>query len=71
MAARSEYEEDRTRVDVTQVSVPSTWLQGANRSAEILRAAAHGESPLYDADDVDFDEMAAAGVDMFWAGALT
>jgi len=35
MAARSEYEEDRTRVDVTQVSVPFTWLQGANSSTAV------------------------------------
>eukprot|EP00635_Sarcinochrysidales_sp_CCMP3193_P009469 CAMPEP_0118896750 /NCGR_PEP_ID=MMETSP1166-20130328/4461_1 /TAXON_ID=1104430 /ORGANISM="Chrysoreinhardia sp, Strain CCMP3193" /LENGTH=395 /DNA_ID=CAMNT_0006835809 /DNA_START=26 /DNA_END=1213 /DNA_ORIENTATION=+ len=65
MAEPPEYEEDRTRVDVNLVSVPNAWLLGANRAAEILRAADDGESPLYDADDVDWDQMAAAGVDMF------
>ena len=50
MAQLPEYEEDRSRVDVTLVSVLNAWHLGAIRAAEILRAADVGESPLYDVD---------------------
>ena len=49
MAERAEYEEDRSRVDVTHVSVPNAWRLGAMRAAEILFETREGESPLYDA----------------------
>ena len=61
MTTPPEYEEDSSRVDVTSISVPNAWLQGASRAAEILRAA----GPPYDDADLDFDQMAREDVDMF------
>ena len=55
--ALSEYEEDRSRVDVEYVSVANAWLRGTNCAAEILRAAEEGETPLYTAEEVDFGRM--------------
>ena len=65
MSRRPQYDEDRTRVDVTIVSVQNAWRQGAKRAAEILRAADAGETPLYTEDEVDFARWDAEGVDMF------
>lgn len=65
MAQRPEYEEDRSRVDVTLVNVQNCWIMGAERAAATLRAFRPAGSPFYDADAVDWDRMDEQGIDMF------